>query len=96
MRRVFSVASTGELASLAEAAAGVRIGTHDGSFHCDEALACALLRMLPEYAHAPIIRSRDEGVLAECAIVVDVGGVFDVNRRRFDHHQRSASICVMV
>lgn len=27
-----------------------RIGTHNGTFHCDEALACALLRLLPEYA----------------------------------------------
>lgn len=26
-----------------------RIGTHSGTFHCDEALACALLRLLPEY-----------------------------------------------
>lgn len=26
-----------------------RIGTHNGTFHCDEALACALLRLLPEY-----------------------------------------------
>lgn len=26
-----------------------RIGTHNGTFHCDEALACALLRLLPQY-----------------------------------------------
>lgn len=26
-----------------------RLGTHDGNFHCDEALACALLRVLPRY-----------------------------------------------
>jgi hypothetical protein len=26
-----------------------QIGTHNGTFHCDEALACALLRLLPEY-----------------------------------------------
>ena len=24
------------------------IATHDGSFHCDEALACYLLKLLPE------------------------------------------------
>lgn len=29
--------------------ASPRIGTHNGTFHCDEALACALLRLLPEY-----------------------------------------------
>ena len=27
-----------------------RIGTHDGTFHCDEALACFPLKQLPEYA----------------------------------------------
>lgn len=30
-----------------------RIGTHNGTFHCDEALACALLRLLPEYRVRP-------------------------------------------
>lgn len=29
--------------------APARIGTHNGTFHCDEALACALLCLLPEY-----------------------------------------------
>lgn len=27
-----------------------KIGTHNGSFHCDEVLACFFLRQLPEYA----------------------------------------------
>lgn len=34
----------------------VRIGTHDGTFHCDEALACALLKLLPQYKDASIVR----------------------------------------
>ena len=33
-----------------------RIGTHDGTFHCDEALACFLLKQLPEYEDALVIR----------------------------------------
>ena len=28
------------------------IGTHSGHFHCDEALACYMLRLLPEYKDA--------------------------------------------
>ncbi len=32
------------------------IGTHDGKFHADEALACYMLRLLPEYADAMIVR----------------------------------------
>ena len=32
------------------------IGTHYGTFHCDEALACFMLKQLPEYKDAKIIR----------------------------------------
>ena len=28
------------------------IGTHNGNFHCDDALACYMLRILPEYKDA--------------------------------------------
>jgi len=34
----------------------VSIGTHNGSFHCDEVLACFMLTSLPEYKEADIIR----------------------------------------
>lgn len=69
--------------------APARIGTHDGTFHCDEALACALLRLLPEYRDAEIVRTRDPEKLAACDVVVDVGGEYDPQRHRYDHHQRS-------
>ncbi|XP_067832930.1 UPF0160 protein MYG1, mitochondrial [Heptranchias perlo] len=69
-----------------------KIGTHDGTFHCDEALACFLLRQLPEYQDAEIVRTRDPTRLAECEVVVDVGGVYDPEKLRFDHHQRSFSV----
>lgn len=32
------------------------IGTHDGIFHCDDALACFMLKLLPQYKNAEIIR----------------------------------------
>jgi hypothetical protein len=34
------------------------IGTHDGNFHCDESLAISLLKLLPAYQDALVIRSR--------------------------------------
>ena len=105
--------------------AGIKtIATHDGSFHCDEALACFLLKLLPELkgalklprnsaqhssklniapvlirqngrsvlsvapADTRIVRTRDPAVLETSDIVVDVGGVFDAARHRYDHHQR--------
>ncbi|XP_067096107.1 UPF0160 protein MYG1, mitochondrial [Osmerus mordax] len=67
----------------------VKIGTHNGTFHCDEVLACFFLRQLPEYKDAEIFRTRDAAELAKCDIVVDVGGEFDPKRHRYDHHQRT-------
>ncbi|KAK9839664.1 hypothetical protein WJX81_004487 [Elliptochloris bilobata] len=67
---------------------GKRIGTHSGSFHCDEALGCYLLRRTKEFAGAEIVRSRDPEVLRDLDVVIDVGGVYDADSRRFDHHQR--------
>eukprot|EP00116_Pleurobrachia_bachei_P006405 sb/3466667/ len=66
----------------------LRIGTHSGTFHCDEALACFMLRQLPTYKDALLVRSRDPSVLSDCDIVVDVGGVYDPATHRYDHHQR--------
>ncbi|KJZ78746.1 hypothetical protein HIM_02137 [Hirsutella minnesotensis 3608] len=70
---------------------GPLIGTHSGHFHADEALAVHMLRMLPDYRHSPLVRTRDPARLAECHTVVDVGGEYDAARRRFDHHQRGFS-----
>ncbi|XP_029946929.1 MYG1 exonuclease [Salarias fasciatus] len=70
---------------------GKKIGTHNGTFHCDEVLACFFLRQLPEYKDAEIVRTREPAQLAECDIVVDVGGEFDPKRHRYDHHQRTFS-----
>lgn len=64
------------------------IGTHNGTFHCDEALAVFLLRQTPAYRDAGLKRSRDPAVLDTCDIVVDVGAVYDASINRFDHHQR--------
>eukprot|EP00300_Choanocystis_sp_HF-7_P028913 c35026_g1_i1.p1 GENE.c35026_g1_i1~~c35026_g1_i1.p1 ORF type:complete len:340 (-),score=64.48 c35026_g1_i1:26-1021(-) len=66
----------------------MRIATHSGNFHADEALACFMLRLLPRFADAEIVRTRDPQVLETCDVVVDVGGVYDPANLRFDHHQR--------
>lgn len=64
------------------------IGTHNGTFHCDEALAVFLLRQTATYAIADLKRTRDPATLDTCDIVVDVGAVYDEAKQRFDHHQR--------
>ncbi|KAI1935562.1 hypothetical protein LOZ58_003522 [Ophidiomyces ophidiicola] len=67
---------------------GPLIGTHNGRFHADEALAVYLLRMLPEYSSSPVIRTREPGKLEGCSTVVDVGGEYNISTHRYDHHQR--------
>ena len=58
------------------------------SFHCDEALACWLLRQTATYQNSPIRRSRDTAVLDSLPIVVDVGATYNPATNRYDHHQR--------
>ena len=64
------------------------IGTHNGTFHCDEVLACYMLKLLPEYQNANIVRTRDPKLLTECDILVDVGGSYNPLTHHYDHHQR--------
>ncbi|OMH79965.1 UPF0160 protein [Zancudomyces culisetae] len=64
------------------------IGTHSGSFHSDEALAIYMLKQLDDYTDAEIKRTRDAKVLDGCDIIVDVGGVYDHESKKYDHHQR--------
>lgn len=35
-----------------------KIGTHNGKFHCDEALACFMLKQLGEFKEFDIVRYR--------------------------------------
>ncbi|KAL9230205.1 hypothetical protein vseg_005588 [Gypsophila vaccaria] len=65
-----------------------RVGTHNGSFHCDEALGCFMIRLTDKFFGAHITRSRDPQVLEELDAVLDVGGVYDPSRDRYDHHQK--------
>ncbi|KAJ8608162.1 hypothetical protein CTAYLR_010301 [Chrysophaeum taylorii] len=47
-----------------------------------------MLKMVPEFESASVVRTRDPAVLERCDVVVDVGGVYEPAKRRFDHHQR--------
>ncbi len=64
------------------------IGTHSGTFHCDEVLGCFLLLQTDTFAGAQIIRTRDPSVLDTLNVVIDVGGVYDPAQDRYDHHQK--------
>lgn len=53
------------------------IGTHSGSFHCDEALGCFLLKQTAKFADCDVVRTRDPEVLKTLDVVIDVGGVYE-------------------
>jgi hypothetical protein len=80
--------SVGSVLPESTATKNLVIGTHDGSFHCDEALAIGMLKILPKFADANVVRTRKPDILAKCDVVVDVGAVYDPDRNLFDHHQR--------
>ena len=64
----------------------IKIGVHNSVFHSDELIAIALIRIATG-DDIEVVRSRDELVLGECEILVDVGGVYDALKQKYDHHQ---------
>lgn len=65
------------------------IGTHSGRFHADEVLACCMLTKYTSlYHNAKITRTRSPEILEKQDILVDVGGIYDPTKNRFDHHQK--------
>jgi uncharacterized UPF0160 family protein len=63
------------------------VGTHDGTFHADEVTACALLLAFDLIDRDKILRSRDLSLIDQCEYVCDVGGIYNPEAKRFDHHQ---------
>ena len=67
----------------------MRVGTHDGTFHADEAFAVAALRLADESVE--VVRTRDPERLAGCDVRVDVGLRDDAASGDFDHHQKGGA-----
>jgi len=61
--------------------------THSGTFHADEVTACAFLLLYDLIDRNKIYRTRDQELINSCEYVCDVGGEYDIKKRRFDHHQ---------
>ena len=65
------------------------IVTHNGNFHADDVFSVAALKqILPSFN---LIRTRDLAIIAKADIVIDVGGEYDAEAGRFDHHQRGGA-----
>lgn len=67
----------------------MQIATHDGTFHADETVACAILTYL--YDKSPrVLRSRDPIKLESADLIIDVSGKND--HRHFDHHSKEFNL----
>lgn len=60
------------------------VAVHDGKFHTDEVIAVWLIRRLYPIE---LVRTRDQNTLDQADFVVDVGGIYDPDANKFDHHQ---------
>ena len=63
--------------------------THNGNFHADDVFSIAALKSI--FPSFKLIRTRDSELIAKADIVVDVGGEYDAESGRFDHHQRGGA-----
>jgi uncharacterized UPF0160 family protein len=63
--------------------------THNSGFHADDVFACAILQIYLESRGEKykIIRTRDMKTIETGDFVFDVGGIYDADKDRFDHHQ---------
>ena len=61
--------------------------THSGVGHPDDGFAWVMIKKL--FPNLELKRSRDQNIIRDAFIAFDVGGIYDLNSRRFDHHQRS-------
>ena len=64
----------------------VTVGTHSGPFHCDEVMACTMLLYTEEYKNAIFIRTRNQDQLNKFNLICDVGGTYEPEKNRYDHH----------
>lgn len=64
-----------------------KIITHNGGFHSDDVFAVATLQFVFEDEELEVVRTRDFELIENGDFVVDVGGVYDPDTDRFDHHQ---------
>lgn len=65
---------------------------HSGNFHPDEVFAVATLQLHLGKENIQVIRTRNDEIIAQGDWVADVGGVYDPDSQRFDHHQNGAPV----
>ncbi len=68
----------------------INVVTHDSRFHADDLFAVSVLDLVFK-GKIKVTRTRDEKLIKEADIVLDVGGIYDIDKNRFDHHQKEGA-----
>lgn len=68
-----------------------KIVTHSGKYHADDLFAVATIQLLLGVDNVEIVRSRDQADFDDGDYVVDVGGVYDPQKQKFDHHRQEGA-----
>jgi uncharacterized UPF0160 family protein len=67
----------------------ITVATHSGNFHADDVFSIAALKSI--FPAFTLIRTRDLALIAKADLAIDVGGEYDPDTGRFDHHQRGGA-----
>ncbi len=67
----------------------MKIITHNGQFHADEVLAFTILNYV--FENCILERTRDQKIIEEGDIIIDVGKIYDPVNNKFDHHQEGCN-----
>ena len=67
----------------------ITIATHNGNFHADDVFSIAALKCI--FPSFNLIRTRDLALISKADVVIDVGGEYNSDAGRFDHHQRGGA-----
>jgi uncharacterized UPF0160 family protein len=67
----------------------ITIATHNGNFHADDVFSIAALKNI--FPSFKLIRTRNLELIGQADIVIDVGGEYNADAGRFDHHQRGGA-----
>ncbi len=64
----------------------MKVITHSGTFHADDVFAFVVLRSALDAFD--FVRTREADVIGGADLVFDVGGIYDPEKGRYDHHMR--------
>lgn len=65
--------------------------THPGTYHTDDLFATAVLSILHN-GNIKIVRSAEKENQDKADYVYDIGGIYDKEKNRFDHHQKDGPV----